>query len=150
LVQWGSLSKADSTVMMHARQEAGRWAMLDVGADAQLASDALYVGEPQVGRDGKPYTSDDQLAPGNSIPFRENIVKKSTTGDAGWAFIARSPSDRLTLLRDSAFPAALFGLTHGHDEATLRTLPAVRSLIYRADDVKVEADVWLTWTKGLY
>jgi hypothetical protein len=153
LTQWARLARAQTAVMSLARQEAGALAMQDLAPGSTLASDATFVQEPDVGPDGKPYTSDDRLPAGNPVPFRSAIVDRSVPDEAGWPRIAQSPADRFSALRTAATPAPLFGLTHGHEEQTVPVMPdapAFYHLIYRADSIDVVADVWLTWTKGLY
>jgi len=56
-------------------------------------------------------------------------------------------NDALPALRGSVNPAALFGLI-GHEESeTVRILPAVRSLLYRADQLDIKYEVWTTHSR---
>jgi hypothetical protein len=146
LLQLYSLTRADADTMVEARREAGELALLDVA----VLSDPPYIEDWEEGADGKRMTADDTYNTANPLPFTQTIVERASPDAAGWALIDSAAEDGMSQLRQNPAPGSVLGLVKGEDSETVTLLPAVRSLIYRADHIEVENEVWLTRLKGIY
>jgi len=146
LLQVASLSRTHTEVLTEARREAGEYAMLDLN----LLFDPDYIRDWEAGEDASRHTRDDEAETGNAAGFRATIVERAGRDDADWAVIGSVPNQGLTTLRQSDSPDSWFGLVEGHREESVVLLPAVRSLLYRAESIDVEATVWMTRTGGMY
>ena len=150
LLQVASLGKAHTDSMVEARREAADLAMMDLGDGTVVLSDPDYIQEWNVGPDGRHHSRDDTWTEANAGEFNERIVDRAAADPEGWSILGDVPNNPIGQLHGNWDAVAALGLVHGHDERPVPLLPAVRSLLYRADSVDVECDVWLTWTKGIY
>ena len=146
LLQVASLSKTHTEVLVDARRQAGEYAMLDLN----LLFDPDYIRDWEEGEDSSRHTRDDEMETSSPAGFQATIVERAGRDDGDWSVIDSVPNQGLTTLRESNTPDSWFGLVRGHDEKSIAVLPAVRSLLYRADSIDVEATVWMARTGGLY
>jgi len=145
LLQVASLSSAHTETMVEARRQAGERAMLD--SESVFTPD--YIRDWHEGPDTRRYTRDDTFTTANAADFQSTIVDKAADA-AGWTVIDTVPGNRLTRIHGSGMPQTQFGLVRGYDSKTVDLLPAIQSLVYAADSIEVETEVWMTWTKGIY
>ena len=150
LLQVASLTNTESDVMADARAEAGELAMMDVDSSIDLVYGTDYIHDWQPGSDTTRYTPDDVWSQGNPAGFENQIVNRASPTPAGWDIIDAVPDNRFTRLRKSGDPISCFGLVKGHEKKSVEVIPAVRELLYRADTIQVESEVWMTSTKGIY
>jgi len=151
LLQMASLNKAHTDTMVEARRQAGELAMLQLGPGLEIMSDPDYILNWQEGPDGKRHTRDDRFSSASPAAFNAVIVDLAAPNAEGWTIIDSVPDNRLTGLHNDPDPVAGFGLVRGHHSVSdVPLLPAVQSLLYRAESIDVESEVWLTWTKGIY
>ncbi len=146
LLQVATLTKNHTDAMVEARREAGQRAVdLFGGSDS-----AEYIRDWETGADTKRYTRDDEFTGGSQGAFVGTIVDKAGRAQGDWDIIARTPHQGMTELRSGAQPSETFGLVRGRATRDVQLLPAVRSLLYRADSIDVESEVWMTWCTGIY
>ena len=150
LLQLSSLTRTHTDVFVEARRRAGQAAMLDLGAGGRPSSDPHYIYDWQEGPDERRHTRDDILVAGSPSAFTEQIVARLSQDEEGWDVLQGIPGDDLQALRNGGNPVAWFGLVRGHAAQRVDLLPAVQHLLYASEDVEVECEVWMTWTKGLY
>lgn len=150
LVQFVSLNRAHHATLTAARRTAGELALRDTGPGTGQISDADYIKDWSPGPDGKRHTRDDTHTTGNAGAFSDRIVGQSVADGSEWDVLQRAPGDAVSPLFGQPNPSALFGLVSAGDRETVPVLPAVRSLLYRADSIEVESEVWMTWTRGIY
>jgi len=146
LLQVASLTKTHTDTMVEARREAGELAMLDL----ELMMDPDYIRDWREGPDTKRYTRDDISTSADSVIFDDTIVEKASADSDGWEILREVPDNRLSRLHDNLDPVSCFGLVRGYDKKSVDLISAVQSLLYRADTIDVECEVWMTWTKGIY
>jgi hypothetical protein len=133
---------------VNARAQAGSLAL----RDDPLSVTAAYIGETGVGEDGKPYTRDDQDAflPADPSRYYNNILEPLAETSTDWNTLEAIPGNAYTELRDSSSPISEFGLLRGEDSEDVDLLPAVQHLLYDADHIRIEEQVWMPWTRGIY
>ncbi len=146
LLQVASLTKNHTDAMVEARGEAGRKAV-DLFGGAESGD---YIKDWEAGADGKRYTRDDDFTGGSRGAFVGTIVDKAGRSQEDWDIITRTPHKGMAELRSGAEPTETFGLLHGEARRDVVLLPAVRSLLYRADSIDVESEAWMTWCTGIY
>ncbi len=146
LLQLTSLMLAHTRTMVAARQEAGEASVQPIAP----LSDAEFIRDWEEGSDTVPYTSDDDVVLSSAAAQFANLFAERASTDAGWAYVEMSPSDQISPMRSLLAPSTLFGLVEGHDTETVPLLPAVRTLLYDAESVRVESKVWMTFCGGLY
>ncbi len=151
LLQMSSMTSAHTDVMIEAREEAALLAMLDLGPDMDVLSDADYIRDWHEGGDGRRLSRDDFSDTGDAAAF-QGLVVDQTVADAGWDILNAAPNNRISRLRGDPMVVSSFGLVKGRatESARLDMLPAFRHLIYQADSIDVEATAWMTLCKGLY
>ena len=146
LLQVASLTRARTDAMAAAREEAGGLALLD----APVSDLPDYIYAIDAGADGRTYSYDDESSSANAAAFDATIVNRVVSNSSEWAVLDALPNSPFSDLHSSLTPAAAFGLVKGDASETVTLLPAVRSLLYRADEVDIECDVWMTWMRGIY
>lgn len=149
LLQMSTLAAKRAEVMVNARREAALRASADMGNDVDVISDAEYIRDWYPGSDNAQYTYDDRATHGDQLSFEGIIVDKSASDPAGWDAITKTQS-RIGRLRVNPQPVTCFGLVKGSDKKAVEIIPAVRDLLYKADSLTVQADVYMTWRKGIY
>jgi len=146
LLQLASLTKIHTDVFVNARGQAGDAAM----QDAPISPIPSYILDVSEGPDEKTYSRDDTFSSANPEAFRQTIVNTSVSDPAEWSVLNSLPYSPISELHDTQYPQSEFGLLQGSASETVPLLPAVRHLLYRADEIEVECNVWMTWTKGIY
>ena len=147
LVQMVSISRARHDTQYEARSEAGEDSLSDLTA---LFSDAEFIEDWDAGSDERRHTRDDHTTSGDTSGFNGAIVGASSPDSEGWEIIGQAPGDQFSMLGGAPNPAQLFGLVEGRAEEDVPLLPAVRSLLYNAENIEIESRVWMTWTRGIY
>ena len=146
LLQVASLTKAQTDTMVEAREEAGRRAF----GDLTLSESPEYIASIEVGDDGRTYSLDDTTTPASGGRFHRDITSKTVSDQSEWAILEELPDQSFPSLNNAGTPISTFGLLKGSSSSTIQLRPAVRSLIYRAESIEIESDVWSTWTRGIY
>ena len=141
LLQIGSMGLAHTDAMIEARHDAGAESL---SALAPFSA-AQYVSAVTPGPDQVPYSRDDVHTPG----FAGNIGSLVTYAHPQ-DLARQEQGNAFTLVANSAVPESLFGLVQGEARRSITLFPIVRELLYRSDDVDVQATAWMTWTEGLY
>jgi hypothetical protein len=146
LIQVASLTRAQTDALVQARELAGASAFMEVPISAYPE----YIYEIEAGPDGRTYSGDDETTDADASAFNNDVVEQLVRDPDEWDVIDQLPSSPFSSLHDALTPATEFGLLKGEATVTVELLPAVRSLLYRADEIDVECDVWMTWTRGIY
>lgn len=149
LIQINEMARAETDTLVAARREAGQSAMQET---AVMASPGfLYDWEDPDGGDGMRYSADDEQIDGSSSRFSQHVIE-NTVSDAGeWNIFENHDNYMKTMHDDGGMnPSAYFGMIKGEDSETITLLDGFRKLIYNADTVEIESEVWMTWTKGIY
>jgi hypothetical protein len=146
LLQVASLCSAQTKTMVEARHQAGELAMLD----AEPISVPNYIQDWQEGPDGKRYTKDDVFTTAAAATLQDTIVSKASPDSFGWTIIDGVPKNRLSRIHKSGMPQTELGFVKGSDSTNVDLLPIIQKLVYKADSIKVDSEVWMTWTKGIY
>lgn len=146
MLQLATLTRVQSQIMTDARREAGDQSMRPLFAFATPD----FIAEWRTGTDAKPYTRDDRFTRGDEAGFNQMIVERAAPGAAGWQQLYRAPAHELPDLRNAVHPAQHFGLVRGRANDSVPLLSAVQSLLYRAEQIDLEATVWMTWAEGIY
>jgi len=146
MLQVASLTRASANVMEAARSHAGERAF----SETYFSPFPDYIAEVLPGPDGRAYTRDDETTAADSGAFIATIVNRSAGSADGWAVLDEIPANPVNRLREAPVPVFEFGLIGAIELETIPLLPAVRNLIYAADEIEVEGRAWSTWTRGIY
>jgi hypothetical protein len=149
LIQIVKLTRAQTEAMIDAREMVGALAF----DDDPLSAFPGYIEDVEVGPDGRTYTGDDTTSDANAGEFDTRIVRRLVSPDNEaneWDTLDALPSSAFTSLHESLAPSTEFGLLRGQASTTIPTDPAIRQLLYNADEIEVECEVWMTWTRGIY
>jgi hypothetical protein len=147
LLQITTLTRAQTEVMIEARKLAAIRAM---EGGNQFSAIPSYISAVTAGHDGRTYSRDDKHTFASANDFSRTIIDKSTAESTDWHLLDAMPSRRFSDLRGTDNPAELFGLIEGTASETVKIIPAVKSLLYRADTIKVEGRVWVTRMGDFY
>ncbi len=145
-LQLASLTKAQTDTVTEAREEAGRRSL----SDLPLSETPEYIRDIDAGADGRTYSYDDTTTRAGGGIFHDTITARAVSDPDQWSILDEAKNKSFSALNNAGSPIANFGLLKGSANRTVPLLPAVRSLIYRADEIDLESDVWSTWTKGVY
>jgi hypothetical protein len=146
LLQLTSLTHLQTKALFDARKHCAEHVFLD----SPPAGSPDFIGLRQTGPDGKPLTADDTFAAADRAQFAATVAAKAVEDSADWELIGRSPNNSLLALRDNIEPEHVFGLVGGEASETIDLLPVVQHLLYSKRSITTEANVWLTWTRGIY
>jgi len=142
ILQIGLLGMARTEVMVEARHQAGAMAMLDI-IESSLPD---YIKDWDEGPDTRPYSADDRSTPGDANAVATRIAAYADPSQVN----AVLPDNIITRLeRNPEFEIGL-GLLKGDARETVPLFPAITHLVYDADEIRVEGDVWIPWTRGIY
>jgi hypothetical protein len=142
LAQIGAIGRLHSALMNNARRNAGALALLDT----QTLAGPDYILNRTPGNDGARYTRDDGFLAASAADFSGHVIQYAHPADLG----ARRPGNAISGLDGNPFPQLTFGLVYGRDAQTTNLMPIVRHLFYAADEIEVEHEVYMTWTRGIY
>lgn len=140
LFQMTTLTRVHTDMVLRARYEGGVLAQ----QQHPFSVAAEYIHDWDPGADSKRYTVDDETTSGDAGRFTSDVVDYAGGDPAGWSVLDASSNAALPSLRGAVNPAALFGLIRHRERQSFDVLPAVRSLLYRADTIDLEYDVWMT------
>jgi hypothetical protein len=144
LLQIGILSRAHLDVVDLARERAGRRALGEWYGTA--APPPVFLRNWSQGTDGRPYTRDDLPLRGNPAAVRDGIVRFGAPA----ALRVLAPGNAFSAAMDEDPLVTHFGLVGAREESLpIPLLPAVRTLIYRADSITLEATAWSVRLDGL-
>lgn len=146
MLQLATLTMMQTDTMTEARAKAADMAM----SDTLISESPYYMETWDVAADGKRYTRDDDAVNAASGPFYGNFIEKSVSDATEWNVFSDSPNIISTMHNSPAQPSTYFGLVKGDASQTTNLLSAFKNLIYSADSITVESEVWMTWTKGIY
>ena len=136
MLQIQLLGRAQTQTLYKARELAGQQSMQSGYASPSKAPQIIANWDK--GADGATYSRDDVVKAGNSSIFSASIAAAAKPNTL--QFYARgNPISNLLL------PGNLF-LVYGHGESEpIPIYPVVRSLLYKADEIRMESEAWLTW-----
>jgi len=146
LLQVVSLTQARTETMVSARREAGTRA---VAANANRMTPD-YIRHIQVGPDRSRYSADDANTSANPAQLRNVIINRAASDPSGWTVIDRVPNNAFSALHANPNPISDFGFLNGYDSRRVELIPTIRDLVYDADSITVESEVWMPWTRGMY
>lgn len=146
MLQVGSLTRASTEAMEAARRRVGERAF----SEAYFSDLPTYIADIQPGPDGRRYTRDDEITTADASTFMATVVYRSASSAEGWRVLSEIPGNPINRLRVSSSPVFEFGLIGTTERERVSILPAVRNLIYAADEIEVESRAWSTWTRGIY
>lgn len=147
ILQVVSLARARTDAMVEARRSAGESAILPGGTPDP---GARYIRDWLVGPDGARHTGDDTYTAGNPIGFYDLIVNRTAPEPEQWDIVDSVNGNDISILHSSYDPAAVFGMVRGEAARNVPLIPAVRQLLYRADEIDIETEVWMTLTGNYY
>lgn len=142
LVQLSRLGRARTEALAAARLEAGQQAMRDFYTLPMPAPAFIY--NWNVGGDRRSHSADDapQLALSGTVDT--GLLAPAHPDDLA----ARLPGNALSGLAGRRPVVSGFDFVHGRvTSERITLLPVVRHLLYDAEDVRIIADAWLTWTR---
>lgn len=146
LLQISSLTRAQTDAMAAARQEVGTLLF----GEHPVSALPDYIAAIGPGPDNRSYSYDDTSTSADPAAFQHVIMDQAVHDPADWDVLDTVPDNAFSALHDAAAPVNEFGLLKGDASETVSLIPAVRGLLYRADEIEVECDVWMTWTRGIY
>jgi hypothetical protein len=141
-----SVGTQHTQAMMEARREAGAKAMSDITP----IESPDYILDWNEGNDGKKLTADDNSTQGSVQSLNDNIISHAAGNSSEWTVFSSMNSNKISQLQNSPTPAASFGLVRGQEHISIPLLPVMQKLIFNADEIEIDADVWLTHTRGIY
>jgi hypothetical protein len=145
IIQVSRISREHTRALIDAREQAAHDAMADTYLLALPAPE--FINDWRAGNDEREYSQDDRILRGDPSFVASDLLVHSRPQELqGWA-----PGNRISQLASERSPVDAFGLVHGHaEEDEVPLMPVIRHLLYNHDEIEVEADAWLVWTKGLY
>ncbi len=146
LIQIVSFTRAQTDVIIEAREMAGEMAFQDM----PISAFAGYIQDIEVGPDGRTYSSDDTTTDADASLFEAEIVGQLVSQSEEWDTLDNLPTSPFSSLHESDVPFTEFGLLRGSASASVPTDPAVRHLLYDAAEIEIACEVWTTWTRGIY
>ena len=142
ILQIGLLGLARTEVMGEARREAGSMAMLDV-ISSPLPD---YIEDWQAGPDTRTYSADDTIDHADGYELATRIVAYADPDELNNTL----PNNVISRMESSPEFEIGVGLLKGDDIETVPLFPAITHLVYDADEIRVEGEVWIPWTRGIY
>jgi hypothetical protein len=134
---------AQSNVMMQARRAAGEYAMAQ--AYVTEAPSPYFILDWTSGQDQKKFSSDDKMQTGDPTEAVRKIVDPAKPDELE----ARISDNAISSLGSSSLLDG-FHLVHARVSTNhISLLPAAQHLFYKSDNVHIDGDVTLTWTRGI-
>jgi len=143
LLTLARLGNARTALMLKARDEAGQFAM----ADAQVteAPNPQFILDWTPGPDQRKHSSDDRAQYADPSVAIAVLVNPSKP-DLLETYV---PDNNISELGSSAFMDSI-GLVHARATSNdIPLMPVVRHLIYNTDELRIDADVTMTWSRGI-
>jgi hypothetical protein len=141
-----SLTRAQTDTLVEARARAGA-SSLD---STTISAFPQHIADVNAGADGSAYSVDDETTDGDPAAFQNLVVDRTASTPSDWDTLDAVPRSPMTALRTSPSPVAEFGLVEGSAQETIPLLPALRHLLYDAEEITIESRVWMTRTEGIY
>lgn len=140
MLQIQSLALAHTQTLNDARAEAGGYA-LDSSYIPHY-SPPVWISDINPGRDKIRYSQDDQKMQGSPSLVTDGIVAHANPAE-----LSKYASGNELSAASSAYGLMneLY-LTHGRQRSQVETFPLIRSIVYNADVIQLQSDVWLSWT----
>jgi hypothetical protein len=151
-LQLAAMCKAHGETMADARKQAGVNAMMDIGPGMAVLYTPDYIKDWEEGADNRTLTRDDVSTRGDPGAFQRTVVERSVQNQAEWSIIDNIPDNRMSALHGDAGVVNSFGLVKGSAKKKVRLdiIPAFKHLVYDADTINVECEVWMTHTGEVY
>ncbi|MFU8779711.1 MAG: hypothetical protein ACNA71_01640 [Kiritimatiellia bacterium] len=146
MLELTKISMLQTLAMTEARANVARI----MQADVVLFPTPDFLQTWDEGPDGKRYTADDVPVTASSASFYQTTIERSVADPAHWNLLSARPNRIVNLRNAPIVPAAHFGLLKGNASETTSLLPGFQRLLYRAETITVESEIWMTWTKGIY
>ncbi|MDA1044392.1 MAG: hypothetical protein O3C57_04125, partial [Verrucomicrobia bacterium] len=146
LLQIMTLSMTHSEVMDNARRQAGERAL----SRSVFFDTPDYIHEWEAGDDERRYSVDDESSDANEADFLMTIVDKAGASRSDWLVLDLVRDNEVSILRYSPSTATRLGLVQGIDSEPVPLLPAVKHLLYDADEIIVKSEIWMPRTTGIY
>lgn len=145
LIQIGRIAKEHTQALLGARERAGEFALSE--EHTTLMPGPMYIQDWSEGGDGTRYSRDDRIRGGDAEAVPDHVAVHARPEElASWV-----GENDLTELYRTELPVGSFGLVHGRYESDpIELYSVIRNLIYDADSISVDADVYMVWTRGLY
>lgn len=143
LLLFARLGDRHTRAMIEARAKAGQYAMSDIYMLESPGPQFIYNWDE--GADKKRYSADDKAQAADPTLAAAVLVNPSKPRDLE----GRVPDNQISALSSGSLLSGM-NLVHGHEKTeAIELFPLEQHLLYGADSVRVEADVWLSWTKDL-
>jgi len=144
LLQVGVLSRVHLSVMDEARANAGRMAIGDIYQS--VAPSAQMIREWDIGPDGRRYSRDDRAVAGDGAFLRQTILPVARPDELH----RHIPNNRVFSLHYNEPVAEEFQFVRGTASSrSVELIPVVRTLLYRADSIRLDAEAVSVWTRGI-
>lgn len=140
------LGSARSTAMLQARYEAGQYALAPV--QLSEAPSPMFIHDWNPGTDRRRHSADDQAQIADPSVAVGVLMQPShpAFGDTLETFV---PGNNVSALDRTSFMDSI-GLVHARATSNnVSLLPAVQHLIYGAESIRIDADVTMTWSRGI-
>lgn len=144
LLQVGILSRVHLSVLNEARGNAGQYS---IGETYQtVAPSAQLIRAWDIGADGKRYSRDDTAILGGSAFLRQSVIPITHPDELAM----QVPNNAFFRIQYNEPVADEFYFVRGTaDSRPVTLLPVVRTLLYRADTVRLDAESVTVWTRGI-
>jgi hypothetical protein len=146
MLELTKLAMSHTNVMHEARTDVAE----DMQSEVVLFPTADFLQSWDAGNDAKRYTADDETIAASPESFYNTTVEQSVADASQWGLIGQVPNRLSTLHNSPAMISASLGLLRGDASETTQLLPGFQRLVYGAESITIESEVWMPWTKGIY
>ena len=146
IIQVARFAIVEHETSTEARRVAGQRALSPI--IQQTAPD--FIDAWYEGPDARQHSRDDLFTDGDAAGFRQTVVESGAAAPSEWSYLDQGRSHPLRQLRNAPDPANAMGMVYARESDWVELLPGVRHLLYRADTIEIESEVWLSSTKNLY
>jgi hypothetical protein len=144
IIQFGEVGWKHTQALIDARETAGRHAMSDDHSAALPGP--RFIQDWDIGPDESRYSQDDEAILSSDGFVQNSIVRHARPDDLG----RYVPDNQISALNGGGTINS-FGFVHGNQTSEpVTTMPIIRHLLLNTPSIQLEADVWMTWTKGIY
>ena len=145
LIQIARLGRVKIDTLNEAR--AGAAGMMMGDNYVSVPPHSHYLADWTRGDDNSAYSADDEMVGAGTEEVRQIILAKARP-----SFLATQvPGNPLSTAMFSDPMADEFRIVHGNAKSEpVVLLPIVRHLLYGRDQIRLESDVYMVWTKGIY
>jgi hypothetical protein len=146
MIQLASLGRVQQDTMTQARQSAGRLALGTIA----VPDTPDYIRHWEPGPDTRTYSRDDTFTHASQGNFLDDYTDPIVADPADAALMGRLPHNPIGDLGQMTTPVNGFGLFSRSETKDVELLPVVRHLLYRAESITVESEVWMPTVFGIY